>query len=250
MTRNEQIGARSPAASKPGHVAALRPDQDVISSRACPRPALRKTPIAQHADARRIAPATARNREPILAVLRPQLPAAGTVLEIASGSGEHVVAFARTLPDLVWQPSDPSPEARDSIAAWTAAERLQNVRPPLDLDVSMSDWAVDDVDAVLCINMIHISPWGATEGLMRGAGRLLEPGGLLYLYGPFRRSGVATAPSNEAFDSDLRRRDARWGLRDLEAVADCAGAEGLILEQVVDMPANNLSLLFRRRHRA
>lgn len=203
--------------------------------------------MAREADARRFAPATARNREPILAVLRPLLPADGLVLEIASGSGEHVIAFARALPSLTFQPSDPSPEARDSIAGWTAAEGLENVRPPLELDVTQDPWPIAAADAILCINMIHISPWAATEGLMRGAGRLLGPEGLLYLYGPFRRAGVATAPSNEAFDADLRRRDARWGLRDLDAVRRCADSHGLSFERLVEMPANNLSVIFRRR---
>jgi SAM-dependent methyltransferase len=200
----------------------------------------------EHVDARRFAPATARNREPILGVLRPALPAAGLVLEVASGSGEHVVAFARALPGLVWQPTDSSAEARASIAAWAAAEGLENIRPPLDLDAASPRWPLDRADAVLCINMIHISPWAATEGLMQGAVRLLAPGGLLYLYGPFRRADVPTAPSNEAFDADLRCRDPRWGLRDLDAVADCAASAGLLLEATADMPANNLSVLFRR----
>jgi SAM-dependent methyltransferase len=204
----------------------------------------RTTAIAQP-DARRIAPATARNRAPILDVLRPVLPVRGTVLEIASGSGEHVVAFARELPDLVWQPSDPSPEARASIAAWVAAEALPNLRGPLDLDVERADWLIDAADAILCINMIHISPWSATEGLMRGAGRLLPPNGLLYLYGPLFQRTVPTAPSNIAFDADLRRRDPSWGLRDLDVVVECAASHGLLLQQVVPMPANNLSVVFR-----
>ena len=179
-------------------------------------------------------------------MLRSALPASGLALEVASGSGEHAVAFARAFPDLVWQPSDPSPEARASIAGWSAAEGLANIRPPLDLDATQPAWPIDRADAILCINMIHISPWAATEGLMRGAGRLLAPGGLLYLYGPYRQSGVATAPSNEAFDADLRRRDPAWGLRQLDAVGDCAAAHNLALDRVVAMPANNLSVLFRR----
>jgi SAM-dependent methyltransferase len=206
----------------------------------------RKETLIDQADARRIAPATARNREPILGVLRPLLPAEGLVLEIASGSGEHIVAFARALPDLVWQPSDPSAEARASIAAWAAAEALRNLRAPLDLDVSRADWPIDAADAILCINMIHISPWSATEGLMRGAAALLPPGGLLYLYGPYFQRDVPTAPSNLAFDADLRRRNPDWGLREMDAVEDCAAAHGLRLEQVVAMPANNLSVIFRR----
>jgi hypothetical protein len=178
-------------------------------------------------------------------VLRPLLPARGLVLEIASGSGEHVVAFARERPDLVWQPSDPSAEARASIAAWISAEDLPNVRAPLDLDVQREPWPIDSADAILCINMIHISPWNATVGLMRGAGGLLPAGGLLYLYGPYFQRDVPTAPSNIAFNADLRMRDPEWGLRELDEVVDCAASHGLRLEQVVAMPANNLSVVFR-----
>jgi len=197
-------------------------------------------------DARRVAPAAARNRGPILDVLRPELPARGTVLEIASGTGEHIVHFARALPQLVWQPSDPSPDARASIAAWTAAERLP-VLPPLALDAAAPPWPIARaVAAILCINMVHISPWSATEGLVRGAAMHLHAGGLLYLYGPYRRSGVPTAPSNEAFDADLRRRDPRWGLRQLEDVSALAAAQGFAPAVVIGMPANNLSVLFRK----
>jgi len=196
--------------------------------------------------ARRIAPAVARNRDPILDLLRRILPRSGLVLEVASGTGEHVAYFAARLPDLVWQPSDPSAEARASSAAWTAAEGRANICPPLDLDASADDWPIRHADAMLCVNMLHISPWSATLGLMRGAGRLLAEGAPLFLYGPFRRADAPTAPSNEAFDADLRRRDAAWGLRDLEAVSACAASNGLRLEQVAQMPANNLSLIFRR----
>ena len=197
-------------------------------------------------DARRYAPATGRNRGPIGDLLLPLLPASGLVLEVASGSGEHVVHFAKVAPHLVWQPSDASPEARASIAAWIALEGLGNVRAPLALDASRDDWPIAAADAMMCVNMIHISPWGATEGLMRGAARLLPPGGALFVYGPFRREGVATAPSNEAFDAELRRQDPRWGLRYLEAVEACAGTNGLKLETVAELPANNLALVFRK----
>jgi hypothetical protein len=197
-------------------------------------------------DDRRSAPATLRNRDPILGLLRPLLPETGLVLEIASGTGEHVVHFARHLPALRWQPSDPSPDARASIAAWAAAEGLANVLPPLDLDAAGEDWPIARADAVLCINMIHISPWEATEGLMRGAGAVLSAGQPLYLYGPYRRPGHALEPSNAAFDADLKRRDPRWGLRDLDAVMACAEANGLAFERAVEMPANNLSVIFRR----
>ncbi|WP_395677007.1 DUF938 domain-containing protein [Inquilinus sp.] len=197
-------------------------------------------------DHRQQAPAAARNRDPILAVLRGVLPQAGTVLEIASGSGEHIMHFAAAMPGLVFQPSDPNPEARSSIAAWAADSGLANLRPPLALDAAAPPWPVTTVDAILCINMIHISPWAATEGLVRGAAVLLPPGGPLYLYGPYRRAGVATAPSNEAFDRDLRGRNPAWGLRDLEAVAALAAAAGFSGPAVTEMPANNLSVVFRR----
>jgi SAM-dependent methyltransferase len=195
-------------------------------------------------DARRFAPAAARNREPILDVLRAHLPASGTALEIASGSGEHAVAFAAAFPTLVWQPSDPDPANRASIAAWIAAEGTPNLLPPIDLDATAEIWPLATADAVVCINMIHIAPWAACLGLLRGAARLLAPGGLLYLYGPFKRDGMHTAPSNEAFDESLRARDPAWGVRDLGEV--CQAAEGFALAATVAMPANNLSVLFRR----
>ena len=171
---------------------------------------------------RRTAPAAERNKEPILAVLRRVLPDSGLVLEIASGTGQHVVHFAQALPDLEWQPSDPDPEARSSIAAWIAHEGLPNVRPPLDLDVGAEPWPIERADAVVCINMIHISPWAATLHLMAGAARLLPMQGVLFLYGPFRRLDRETAPSNEAFDAQLRRQNPEWGVRNLEAVVSVA----------------------------
>ncbi|WP_343712679.1 DUF938 domain-containing protein [Inquilinus sp.] len=197
-------------------------------------------------DHRQQAPSAARNRDPILAVLRRVLPPAGTVLEIASGTGEHGVHFAQALPGLTFQPSDPNPDARLSIAAWVADSGLANLRPPLELDVTSPAWPVTAADAVLCINMIHISPWASTEGLMRGAASILPPGAPLYLYGPYRRTGVATAPSNEAFDRDLRQRNPAWGLRELEAIAAVAAAAGFSSPEVTEMPANNLSVVFRR----
>lgn len=195
---------------------------------------------------RLFAPATQRNREPILDVLRRVLPPRGLVLEIASGTGEHVTHFAGALPDLSWQPSDPSPEHRQSIAAWAVELGVTSVLPPLDLDVRRLPWPVAQADAILAINMIHIAPWEATLGLLRGAAALLAPGAPLYLYGPYRRRGVPTAPSNEAFDQSLRERDPSWGLRELEAVVAEAEPEGFLLEQVVEMPANNLSVVLRR----
>jgi SAM-dependent methyltransferase len=197
-------------------------------------------------DHRRSAPATLRNRAPILDVLRTALPGSGTILEIASGTGEHAVHFARALPALIWQPSDPDPASRASIAGWIRAEALPNLLPPLDIDVRDRPWPISEAAAILCINMVHISPWPAAEALMGEAGRLLPKGGLLYLYGPYIRPGVDTAPSNIAFDADLRQRNPQWGLRNLETVEAAANASGLMLDEIVPMPANNLSLLFRR----
>jgi len=195
---------------------------------------------------KRHAPATARNRQPILDVLQPRLPAQGLVLEIASGSGEHVVHFAGALPDLVFQPSDPSAEARASIDDWVQTEGLDNVRPALALDVTLKSWPIERADAVLCCNMIHIAPWEAAVGLIAGAAGVMADGGTLYLYGPYRRGGRHTAPSNEAFDRDLRQRNPAWGVRDLEAVESLAAAEGFGPPEIIDMPANNLSLVFKR----
>ena len=197
-------------------------------------------------DARRYAPSTARNREPILDVLRRHLPTRGLVLEVASGAGEHAVHFARAFPDLVFQPSDPDADARASIDAWLAAEGLANVRPSIALDAASEAWPITEADAVLCINMIHIAPWEATVGLVRGAAKVLGGGGVLYLYGPYRRDGAHTAPSNEAFDQSLRARNPEWGVRDLEAVAALAESHGFAPPMVEEMPANNLSLVFRR----
>lgn len=198
------------------------------------------------ASGRRHAPATARNRDAILAVLREELPSSGLVLEVASGSGEHAIHFAAAFPCLDWQPSDPDPTALASIAAWRAEAGLANLRPPLALDAA-APWPVASADAILCINMIHISPWAATLGLLRGAGACLPPGGLLYLYGPYIRDEVETAPSNLAFDASLKARDPQWGLRRVEDVIAAAAAEGLRFDRLVAMPANNLSLIFRRR---
>ncbi len=197
-------------------------------------------------DARRFAPAVARNRDAILGVLAKHLQPRGLVLEVASGTGEHAVHFARNLgPDLIFQPSDPKPEARASIDAWTAAAGVENVRRAIALDAAVPDWPLERADAILCINMVHISPWNATEGLMRGAARILPAGGLLYLYGPYRRSGQHTAPSNASFDADLRQQNPAWGVRDIEAVIELAGAHGFSAPEIEDMPANNLSLSFR-----
>jgi SAM-dependent methyltransferase len=192
-------------------------------------------------------PAVARNRDPILAVLRRVLPARGTVLEIASGTGEHAVHFAAGLPHLTWQPTDPDTDALASIAAHRASAQLPNLLAPLVLDACAPTWPVTRADAVVAINMIHIAPWSAAKGLLAGAGRLLAPGGVLYLYGPFKENGRRTAPSNAAFDASLRARDTRWGVRDLDAVAALAREHGLALSERVAMPANNLSLVFECR---
>jgi SAM-dependent methyltransferase len=202
------------------------------------------------ADARLVFPATARNREPILAVLRGVLPEAGTVLEIASGSGEHVTQFARAFPHLVFQPSDPNAECRASVDAWAAHEGLANIRPAAALDVTAAaPWPLAQAGAVICINMIHIAPWAAAEGLMAGAARLLAPGGALYLYGPYQRGGAHTAPSNAAFDAGLRAQNPAWGVRNLEDVAGLAARAGFVPPEIIPMPANNLSLIFRKTER-
>ena len=195
----------------------------------------------------RSSPATLRNREPILEVLRRVLHADARVLEIASGAGQHAVFFAAALPRVRWHPSDPDPGARDSIAAWRAQAHLPNLEPPLALDAAdPATWPATPVDVVVCINMIHISPWRATEGLMAGAGRLLARGGRLFVYGPFVDADAPTAPSNIAFDESLRVRDPAWGLRRLDAVVDLARRQGLTLAERTAMPANNLALVFVR----
>lgn len=191
-------------------------------------------------------PATQRNRDAILEVLRGVLPPSGLVLEIASGSGEHIVHFANAMPGLTFQPSDPEDAARLSIAAWTAETSLSNIRPPLAIDVRREPWPIAQADAMLCINMIHISPWEATQALMRNAGRILSKGAPLYLYGPYRQKDVVTADSNEAFDADLKSRNPQWGLRQLDDVAALAREAGFSGPAVTPMPANNLSVVFRR----
>ena len=194
---------------------------------------------------RRHAPATARNRDAILAVLHSVLPDGGLVLEVASGTGEHAAHFAAALPFLDFQPSDPDAGARASCDAWTRQAALPNLRAAIALDARDAIWPLAAADAVLCINMVHISPWAATKGLLRGAAAILSPEGVLFLYGPFRRGGHHTAPSNAAFDESLRARDPAWGVRDLEAVA--AAAQGFAGPMIEIMPADNLSLIFRKR---
>jgi tRNA G46 methylase TrmB len=195
---------------------------------------------------KRYAPATERNRDAIVQVLSDALPASGTILEIASGTGEHIVHFASAFPTLQWQPSDYHEEGLASITAWTEEAGVTNVLAPVHLDASAPEWSIAQVDAILCINMIHIAPWVATQGLMAGAARILSPGGLLYLYGPYRETDMPTAESNEAFDISLKSRDSEWGLRQKEDVIELAAHHGLTFERRVSMPANNLSLIFRR----
>lgn len=195
---------------------------------------------------KRHAPATERNRDPIAQVLAEQLPGSGLVLEVASGSGEHAVHFAQRFPALDWQPSDPDPEALGSIAAWVAETGLANLHLPLLLDASAAQWPVERADALLCSNMAHISPWEATCGLFAGAGRLLPAGGPLVLYGPWFESGVEPAPSNLAFDSSLRQRNPQWGIRQLAAADELAASHGLLRTARIVMPANNLTLVYRK----
>lgn len=200
-------------------------------------------------DQRSFSPSTARNREPILNVLQRVLAAKAKVLELASGAGEHAAFFARAMPGWSWRPSDPDAGARASIAAWIEIESLSNVLAPAAIDVCADAWGVEDeapYDALVCINMIHISPWEATLGLMAGAARLLRAGGVLYTYGAYKSGGAHTAPSNETFDAWLKQRDARFGVRGVEDVERAAQARGLRLHEIVEMPANNLSLVFLR----
>ncbi len=212
-------------------------------------------------DARAYAPATQRNRDPILAVLRRVLPPTGTVLEISSGTGEHAVFFAPRLAPRQWLPSDPNPVALESIAAWRQASPAENLHPPLALDAAHPHWPVEaegadappaalnlaqhPIQAIVNINMIHIAPWDACLGLMAGARRILSSGGILYLYGPFKQSGQHTASSNLAFDDSLRAQNPAWGVRDLEAVITAAEQQKLVWLETVAMPANNLSVVFR-----
>ncbi len=197
-------------------------------------------------DARLHAPACERNRDPILRVLEEVLPEEGVVLEIASGTGMHAVHFAARLPAIEWQPTDPDEAALASIAAWREAEPSPNLRTPLLLDVLSQSWPIERADALFNANMIHISPWETTPALFEGAARILSAGAPMVLYGPYRREGRHTAPSNAAFDESLQARDPRWGVRDLSRVVEVAGERGFAHERVVEMPANNLCVIFRR----
>lgn len=196
---------------------------------------------------KRHAPATARNSSPLADVLERELPGGGTVLEIASGSGEHAVFMARRFPALNWQPTDLDSEALSSIDAWAEEAGLTNIRPSLALDASEAEWPIKRADAILCVNMVHISPICATEGLFAGSEAVLEQGGPLILYGPYLEAGVVPAPSNLAFDASLKQRNPEWGLRQLEFVDELARGHGLRRTARYDMPANNLTLVYRGR---
>ncbi len=194
----------------------------------------------------RHAPATLRNRDAIVAILQDILPDSGLILEIASGTGEHIVYFGRSFPDLTFQPSDPDPDCRESIAAWTEREAVPNVLPPLSLDAQAAQWEVAKPAAILCINMVHISPWESSIGLFEKAGSLLDPGAPLYLYGPYLRADVETAPGNLAFERSLKSRDLRWGLREVADMDALAARTGFTRESLTEMPANNISLVYRK----
>ena len=195
---------------------------------------------------KRTAPAAARNSAPIAEVLARELPASGTVLELASGTGEHAVFMARRFPDIVWQPTDPDTEALGSIAGWAGEAGLANLMPPLHLDARSTDWPVTRADAVVCVNMVHISPWEASEGLFAGASRLLAEGAPLILYGPYFEDDVETAPSNLAFDESLKARDPEWGIRTIAAMDALGARTGFARTARHEMPAKNLTLVFRR----
>lgn len=198
-------------------------------------------------NSRLTSPSAERNKGPIAELLLRLLPSQGTVLEVSSGTGQHVVHFAQAMPHLRWQPTERDAGSLASIAAWAEAAQLPNIGAPLTLDVHDAVWPVAKVDAVICLNMIHIAPPSATEALLAGAAQVIAPGGMLFLYGPFRRHGVHTAPSNEAFDASLKARNPEWGVRNLEDVAERVAAHGLALEAVHEMPTNNLSIVSRKR---
>jgi len=197
-------------------------------------------------DGRLTSPSAERNREPIAEVLSQVLPQSGLVLEVGSGTGEHAVHFAHVMPHLAWQPSEQDKDCLRSISAWAALEAQANVRRPLYLDVTDAQWPIAAADAIICINMIHIAPWSVAQALLRGASRILPPGGLLCLYGPYRVAGKHTSASNRAFDAQLRAMNSEWGVRDLDAVSHEAQSFNIELVRTFQMPANNLIVVFRQ----
>ena len=208
---------------------------------------MRREGLGVLASERLVSPSAERNKAPISEVLSQVLPERGVVLEIGSGTGQHVVHFARAMPNLIWQPSERDAGSLRSILAWLAAEKLSNVLPPLHLDVGASPWPITAAAALVSINMIHIAPWSATRALLCGGGSLLSSGGLLCLYGPFRKQGRHTSSSNEAFDALLREQNPDWGVRDLDEVARLADKAGFNLLQTHEMPSNNMIVVFGRR---
>jgi hypothetical protein len=208
---------------------------------------MRCEPVDTFADGRLVSPSAERNKGPIAEILMRVLPARGDVLEVSSGTGQHVLHFARAMPNIRWQPTDRDADCLTSIGSWLAQTPTPNVNAPLYLDVHDDVWPVRDVAAVVCLNMIHIAPASATEALLRGAGDIIARGGILFLYGPFRRHGRHTSASNEAFDAMLKAENPDWGVRNVEDVANLAASMGLELEQTDDMPANNLAVIFRKR---
>ncbi len=209
-------------------------------------------PFEKTGDGRQYSPSSQRNASYILDVLKKVLPKEGTVLEIASGTGEHAVFFAPEFSQLTWQPSDPADDKIESIKAWMAAEPSPNLRSPIAIDAASDHWPLENqkvsppITAIVCINMIHVSPWAAGLGLIAAAGRILKPGGVLYLYGAYMIDGQHTAPSNVEFDKMIRKTDSRWGLRDIRDVEKEANKQGLILKDVIPMPANNFSIIFEK----
>ena len=200
----------------------------------------------KQADGKWFTSSAERNKDPILALLARVLPRRGVVLEIASGTGQHIIHFAKALSSLTWQPSDADADLRKSIGLRIEQEHLANANTPLDLDVTRLPWPIQAAEAVVCINLIHVAPWSATQALFDGARALLPVRHVLFLYGPYRRFGRHTSESHEQFDSALRAHNTEWGLRDLEAVSEVALAREFVLAEVVEMPANNFSLVFKR----